>query len=179
MGKGLVSSIQDALKHVNFAGESLVDLLDRIQLEGVPNRDEGTDLQMMPGAGKLPPPPVSLLTVKIGSEGDSRVNIDEKKPFQLSLRLTVLLLFAASGQPDADGIVSPCLATDAAKTMGIQKGAVFNLIYRLRNKLRQQGLNPSLLETRRSSSGTRFRFLTKKISVIEKNNCDPKFRAIF
>ena len=107
--------------------------------------------------------PVQTVTVERQPDRCGLVAIDNNEPIELSSKLTCFLLFAASGNPDLDGIVSQRCMPDAVQALRSKKHTITNWIYRLRCELEKNGWNPYLLETSRSS----FRFLTRECVVTE------------
>ena len=101
--------------------------------------------------------PVRLLTIRRRIDQTSQVVIDcdESYVFELSEKLTGLLLFTSTGELGHDGVVSYQTVDDAAKALSISKHAVTNLVYRLRRTLYANHFNPYLLDTT-SDSGIRF-----------------------
>ena len=112
--------------------------------------------------------PVGSLLIRLRPDGSSGVSIDGERPFKLSGRLTGLLVFAASGKPDADGIASFRPIAEAARALSASKHCVSNLVYRLRQELDRHNWNPCLLETLGSPrSNSTLRLRTRGVVVID------------
>jgi hypothetical protein len=161
----------ERLKRAARLASDVEELLDRVvfELSGfeVSPSTKGVTAPAAARTWPSPAKPADCVTIMLRRDGRSQINIDHHGPLDLSPRLTELVLFATSGPPGADGIISFRPAAEAAKALAIQKASVFNLVSRLRQKLSQQGWNPHLIETSRSQPDSGLRFLAKKLTVIK------------
>lgn len=118
----------------------------------------------LPKAWKSMIEPVTV-TLHLYADGRSRISVEGEQPVTLSPRLTALALFAASGAPDEDGILSYRLVSDATNAWVTSTKAIAQLVYRLRRKLCHHGWNPFLLETAGSKTSAKLRLFARKLVI--------------
>jgi len=111
---------------------------------------------------------VKSLTIRLRSDGSSKVAMDGDPEFALPAKLTQLLIAAASGQRDADGLVRRRSLQDMSSQLKTTRQNVNQLVSRLRKRLSRHGWD-HLLETtrRRGASPATIRFRTKQLVVLD------------
>jgi hypothetical protein len=111
--------------------------------------------------------PVAVtIVVRETQYGPGEVSIDNGAPFRVPRQLAELLIFAGSGEPDNEGVVSPRSLVEAEKLFGSTRHVIINRIYKLRRHLVTNHFNKYLLETLSDTSGvTCVRFLTRRLVV--------------
>jgi hypothetical protein len=159
--------------HEKFdAAEERIDsaLLELGTLQNGQSGHQGNRTRLPAPARHPAPKPVDSLIVELRQDGTSRNLMDGEEPFELPPRLTELLLFASTGPVGLDGIKGLRGVSEATKALGISRSFLSSLMYRLRRKLRDRGLDPRLLETIRRRDGARIRFRVREVVVIRADN---------
>jgi hypothetical protein len=169
------SRIEERLDEVVFDAAEILQAFQRAGLDPEvapasrsPNANSDGDLILR----RLAESGANRLEVVRRSTGDADVRIDEGEWFVLPRALTALLTALARDTGDGEGLVGwkekGELADLLAKELGERpsRGALDQLIWRLRKALRTAGVNPFLVQTCRHQGG-RFALRVRRHGVSE------------
>jgi hypothetical protein len=169
------SRIEERLDEVVFDAAEILQAFQRAGLDPEvapasrsPNANSDGDLILR----RLAESGATRLEVVRRSTGDADVRIDEGQWFVLPRALTALLTALARETGDGEGLVGwkekGELADLLAKELGERpsRGALDQLIWRLRKALRTAGVNPFLVQTCRHQ-GARFALRVRRHGVSE------------